>query len=87
LSSLEPNLRKLPWKLEEIGAERLAIEELPTEKRAALIARMLRDRGEWDKQIAEDFSPGGRGASLLDKVDAAIDRGNFKKPIEAGNGH
>jgi hypothetical protein len=56
-----------------------AIEELPEEEKGALIDWLLSlDRQEWDKQIAKDFSPGGRGASLLEEVDAAIDRGDFK---------
>lgn len=56
-----------------------AIEGLPEEEKAALIDWLLsRDREAWDKQIAEDFSPGGRGASLLEEVDAAINRGEFK---------
>ncbi len=56
-----------------------AIEDLPEEEKGALIDWLLSlDREEWDKQIAEDFSPGGRGASLLEEVDAAIDRGDFK---------
>jgi hypothetical protein len=65
-----------------------AIEELPEEEKGALIDWLLSlDREQWDKQIADDFSPGGRGASLLDKVDDAIDRGDFKKSIEAENGY
>lgn len=56
-----------------------AIEELPEEEKGALIDWLLSlDREEWDKQIAEDFSRGGRGASLLEGVEAAIDRGDFK---------
>lgn len=56
-----------------------AIEGLPEDEKTALVAWLLsRDREAWDKQIAEDFSPGGRGANLLEEVDAAIDRGDFK---------
>jgi len=56
-----------------------AIEGLPEEEKAALMDWLLsRDREDWDKQITEDFSPGGRGAKLLDEVDTAIQRGNFK---------
>jgi hypothetical protein len=58
-----------------LTAIKSAIEELPEEDWSALIDWLLnRDREEWDKQIAEDFSPGGRGATLLEEVDAAIDR-------------
>ena len=60
-----------------LAAIKSAIEELPEEERGGLIGWLLsRDREEWDGQIAEDFSPGGRGARLLEKVDAAIDRGD-----------
>ena len=39
------------------------------------------DCDEWDKQMAQDFSPGGRGAHLLDKVKAEIAAGKFR-PVE-----
>lgn len=56
-----------------------AIEGLPEEEKTALTEWLLsRDREDWDKQITEDFSPGGRGAKLLDEVDTAIGRGDFK---------
>ena len=29
---------------------------------------------EWDRQMAKDFSPGGRGAHLVEQVDREIDR-------------
>jgi hypothetical protein len=62
-----------------LAAVKSAIEELPEEERGALIAPPPPpDREEWDRQIAEDFAPGGRGSSLLEEVDAAIDRGDFK---------
>ena len=62
-----------------LAAIKSAIEELPEDEQGALIDWLLkRDREEWDKQITEDFSPGGRGASLLKEIDAAIDRGDFK---------
>jgi hypothetical protein len=62
-----------------LTAIKSAIEELPEEEKGALLDWLLsRDREEWDKQIAEDFSPGGRGSRLLEEVDAAIDRGDFK---------
>jgi hypothetical protein len=56
-----------------------AIEGLPEEEKTALIDWLLsRDREDWDKQITQDFSPGGRGAKLLDEVDNTIQRGDFK---------
>ena len=42
----------------------------------------------WDRQIAEDFAPGGRGAPLVQSVDLAIDRaiaaGSAASSLEAG---
>ena len=35
------------------------------------------DEEEWDRQMEEDFSPGGRGAHLLEKVDREIQAGNY----------
>ena len=62
-----------------LTAIKSAIEELPDKQQGALLDWLLsRDREEWDKQIAEDFSAGGRGARLFEEVDAAIDRGDFK---------
>jgi len=62
-----------------LNAIKSAIEGLPQEQKTALLNWLVnRDREEWDKQIAEDFSPGGRGGKLLEEADAAIDRGNFK---------
>ncbi|MFB3923107.1 MAG: hypothetical protein ACE145_15410 [Terriglobia bacterium] len=59
-----------------------AIEGLPEEQRTALADWLWNlERKDWDRQITEDFSPGGRGAKLLDEVDAAIERGEFK-PME-----
>ena len=34
----------------------------------------------WDKQIERDFSPGGRGAHVVEKIDREIDRA-----IDSGN--
>ncbi|MBZ5515489.1 MAG: hypothetical protein LAN62_11760 [Acidobacteriia bacterium] len=64
-----------------------AIEGLPEDEKTALIDWLLsRDREEWDKQIAEDFSAGGRGAKLLEEVDAAIDRRQFKPSPQGPSG-
>jgi Arc/MetJ-type ribon-helix-helix transcriptional regulator len=37
----------------------------------------------WDRQMEQDFSPGGRGDHLLEKIDRQIDAGNFT-PLEEG---
>ena len=45
-------------------------------KLAAYIAKQ--DKLAWDEQLEEDFSPGGKHASALEKIDAEIDAGNFR---------
>jgi hypothetical protein len=42
---------------------------------AAFIARQ--DNLAWDKQLEEDFSPGGKHARALEKIDSDIDAGDF----------
>ena len=37
----------------------------------------------WDRQMDQDFAPGGRGAYLLEKIDRQIDAGNFSS-LEEG---
>ena len=58
----------------EEAVRRLNREELA--KLAAYIAKQ--DRLSWDEQLEEDFSPGGKHASALEKIDAEIDAGNFR---------
>lgn len=45
-------------------------------KLAAYIARQ--DKLVWDEELEEDFSPGGKHATTLEKIDAEIDAGNFR---------
>ena len=55
-----------------------AVKELtPQEltKLAAFIAR--EDKIAWDAEIEEDFSPHGKHAAALEKLDAEIDAGKF----------
>ncbi|MGH9407785.1 MAG: hypothetical protein ACRD3D_18345 [Terriglobia bacterium] len=62
-----------------MNAIKSAIEELPEEEKRALVDWLLSlDREKWNEEISEDFSPGGRGMKMLDEVDAAIERGDFK---------
>jgi len=59
-----------------------AISELSDRERAELAAWLLSlDREAWDRQMETDFSPGGAGMKLLEEVDSAIDRGDYK-PLE-----
>jgi hypothetical protein len=56
-----------------------AIAELPAEQKTSLAAWLLQqDMGEWDKQIEEDFSPGGRGMALLEEAEADVQAGRVK---------
>ncbi|MFN7925899.1 MAG: hypothetical protein U0Q16_37720 [Bryobacteraceae bacterium] len=38
-------------------------------------ARLFED--EWDREMARDFAPGGRGEHLIEKVDREIAEGKF----------
>lgn len=59
-----------------------AIGELPRDEKARLAAWLLRqDAEEWDRQIQEDFSPGGRGMELLEEAKADVREGRVK-PME-----
>jgi len=51
-----------------------AVDEL-SPKLAAYIAR--RDKLAWDKELEEDFVPGGKHEKALKKIDAEIESGNF----------
>ena len=53
-----------------------AIEALPAEQQASLAVWLSeRDRHRWDLELEQDFSPGGAGMALLDRVKAQVDRG------------
>jgi hypothetical protein len=58
----------------EEAVKGLSREELA--KLAAYIAK--KDKLSWDEQLEEDFSPGGKHAPALEKIDAEIDAGNFR---------
>jgi cytochrome c553 len=58
----------------EQAVDKLSREELA--KLAAYIARQ--DKLGWDEQIQEDFSPGGKHAPALQRIDAEIDAGDFR---------
>ncbi len=61
-----------------------AIEHLPEEEQIALLHWLHeREQAAWDEEIERDFSPGGRGTPLLDKVKSDIRAGKFK-PMEEG---
>ena len=61
-----------------VEAIKQAIASLSEQERASLAAWMIeQDYDEWDMQMARDFSPGGRGHQIVDKVNRDIDKGNF----------
>jgi len=61
-----------------------AIEELPAEEQTALAAWVVdRDRARWDEEIERDFSPGGAGMALLDKVKKQVSEG-LSRPLSEG---
>lgn len=62
-----------------VEAIKEAIAELPDEERAALASwLMTHEYDKWDKQMVEDFSPGGRGSHLVEKISRQIDEGKFR---------
>ena len=55
---------------------------LPEEERRSLALWLNGlDCDDWDKEMAQDFSPGGRGAHLVEKVKADVAAGKFR-PVE-----
>jgi hypothetical protein len=51
-----------------------AIDELPPKELTKLAAYVVhRDKAAWDQEIEEDFSPGGRHETALEKIDAEIE--------------
>ena len=62
-----------------VEAIKEAIAELPSDEKTSLAAWLLKqDMEEWDKQIEDDFSPGGRGMALLEEAEADIREGRVK---------
>ncbi len=61
-----------------------AIAQLPPEE-LTLLADWIseRDWQAWDDQIVRDFSPGGRGMSLMAELEREIDEGKTS-PMEEG---
>ena len=58
-----------------------AVDKLSAAELAKLAAHIARcDKIAWDKEIEDDFSPGGKHEKALEKIDAEIDAGNFRPP-------
>jgi hypothetical protein len=63
----------------KLEAIKQAITDLPADEKARLAAWVVRlDLEEWDRQIQEDFSPGGRGMRLLEEAQADARKGRAK---------
>jgi hypothetical protein len=59
-----------------IEAIKSAIAALPNEERHSLASWLNElEYDAWDKQMVQDFSPGGRGVTLVDKVKREISEG------------
>ena len=56
-----------------------AVTELSRDELAKLAAFVAQqDKRIWDEELEQDFSPGGKHAAALEKIDAEIDAGNFR---------
>jgi hypothetical protein len=56
-----------------------AVKGLNREELAKLAAHIARqDKLVWDEQLEEDFSPGGKHAATLEKIDSEIDTGSLR---------
>jgi hypothetical protein len=67
-----------------VEALKEAITDLPDDDKVALAAWLnLQTMDAWDRQMQRDFSPGGRGYHLVDKVKADV-RGKFRPMAERG---
>ncbi len=61
-----------------------AIEELPDDQQTALATWLIqRDRTRWDDQIERDFSLGGAGMDLLQRVKGQVRKGE-SRPFSEG---
>ena len=67
-----------------VEAIKAAIEQL-TEPERRKLADWFEELEEqaWDAEMKRDFSPGGRGHHLVEKINQEIDRGEFT-PLEEG---
>jgi hypothetical protein len=61
-----------------LEALKQAIAELPDEEKTALTTWLNeQEMDEWDRRMQSDFSPGGRGMRVVEKVKADIRSGKF----------
>jgi hypothetical protein len=61
-----------------------AIAGLPDDERHTLAAWINQlDYDDWDREMATDFSPGGRGEHLVERIRREVADGN-SRPLEEG---
>lgn len=70
----------------DIREIQIAIEGLPTDQQRTLLDWLAeRDLQRWDTQIEEDFSEGGAGMELLDRVKSQVEQGHSVPMHEGRN--
>lgn len=63
-----------------------AIEQLPEPEQHELLAwREEREQRAWDAEMERDFAPGGRAASLADRVKRDVQSGKFTPLVPRRN--
>jgi hypothetical protein len=63
----------------KVEAIKEAIAGLPADEKTRLATWIIRqDMMEWDRQIEEDFTPGGRGMALLEEAEADVREGRAR---------
>lgn len=59
-----------------VDAIKAAISDLPADQRHSLAIWLNEfDYDAWDREMVADFSPGGRGMDLVDRVSRAVSQG------------
>ena len=67
-----------------IDAIKEAISRLPDDERHLLAAWLNElDYDDWDRKMVADFSPGGRGAALVEAIEREVGQGQAP-PFEEG---
>jgi hypothetical protein len=62
-----------------VESTKQAIAELGAEEKTSLAAWLTeQDVAAWDRQMEEDFSPGGAGVALLEEAEADVRAGRTK---------
>jgi hypothetical protein len=62
-----------------VEAIKTAIAGLPADEKTRLAAWLLQqDLKEWDSQLEQDFSPGGRGMDMVEEAEADMAQGRTR---------